>query len=92
MIAVENNGGSIEPKYLQDIWNLFFTTKQSRSGIGLSEARKFIASMDGSIDLTSTYGEGTCVSLSLKKPPELDSAFGYQEVVVRKNIIDTISY
>jgi len=66
-IIIQDNGSGIEEKYLTDIWKPFFTTKQQGTGIGLPEARKLIESMHGDIYLTSTYGEGTTVTISLKK-------------------------
>lgn len=66
LIEVEDNGRGIPQKYLDEIWQLFFTTKQSGTGIGLPETRKIVESMGGTIVVESEEGKGTVVSIWLK--------------------------
>lgn len=66
MIEVEDSGKGIPAKYLEEIWQPFFTTKDSGTGIGLPETKKIIASMGGSILVQSEEGVGTVVTFWLK--------------------------
>lgn len=65
LIEIEDNGVGIPEKYLADIWQPFFTTKQSGTGIGLPEVKKILSSMHGEIELISEEGVGTTVSILL---------------------------
>lgn len=66
LIEVEDNGRGIPQKYLDEIWQLFFTTKQSGTGIGLPETKKIVESMGGTIVVESEEGKGTVVSIWLR--------------------------
>ncbi len=66
LIEVEDSGKGIPAKYLEEIWQLYFTTKESGNGIGLPETRKIIESMGGTIVIESEEGKGTVVSIWLK--------------------------
>lgn len=66
LIEIEDSGGGIPEKYLEEIWQPFFTTKQSGTGIGLPETKKTIESMQGKISIQSEVGVGTLVSIWLK--------------------------
>jgi signal transduction histidine kinase len=61
LIEIEDSGIGIPEKYLTDIWQPFFTTKQSGTGIGLPEVKKILCSMHGEIELISEEGIGTTV-------------------------------
>ena len=65
LIEIEDSGIGIPEKYLTDIWQPFFTTKQSGTGIGLPEVKKILCSMHGEIELISEEGMGTTVSILL---------------------------
>ncbi len=66
LIEIEDTGCGIPEKYRDEIWQPFFTTKQSGTGIGLPESRKIIESMHGTIEFQSEVGVGTIVSIWLK--------------------------
>lgn len=66
LVEIEDSGPGIPPKYLEDIWKPFFTTKQSGTGIGIPESKKIIESMGGTMDIHSEEGIGTTVSFWLK--------------------------
>ncbi len=66
MIEVEDSGRGIPAKYLDEIWQPFFTAKDSGTGIGLPETKKIIESMGGTILVQSEEGVGTVVTLWLK--------------------------
>lgn len=66
LIEVEDSGKGIPAKYLDEIWQLYFTTKEAGNGIGLPETRKIIESMGGAIVIESEEGKGTVVSIWLQ--------------------------
>jgi PAS domain S-box-containing protein len=64
-IDVSDTGVGIPEDKLPQVFNPFFTTKQSGAGLGLAMARKVIEEMKGSITIESVRGRGTCVSIVL---------------------------
>ena len=58
-IAFTDTGVGIEPAHLQRIFDLYFTTKDTGSGIGLSLVYRIVQMHDGEIDVESTPGAGT---------------------------------
>jgi signal transduction histidine kinase len=55
----EDTGVGIDPDHLEKIFNLYFTTKDRGSGIGLSMVYRTIQLHDGDIEVQSTPGAGT---------------------------------
>ena len=74
-IEVEDNGKGIPPEALPKIFDPFFTTKEvgKGTGLGLSIAYKIVTQHGGRIDVRSTVGVGTTVTVTLPvvPPPEL---------------------
>ena len=58
-IDVEDTGVGIAPEHLQRIFDLYFTTKEKGSGIGLSMVYRIIQLHDGDVEVQSTPGVGT---------------------------------
>ncbi len=58
-IDVEDTGVGIAPENLQKIFDLYFTTKERGSGIGLSMVYRIVQLHDGEIEVESTPGGGT---------------------------------
>jgi signal transduction histidine kinase len=58
-IAFTDTGVGIEPADLQRIFDLYFTTKEKGSGIGLSMVYRTVQMHDGEIEVESTPGAGT---------------------------------
>jgi signal transduction histidine kinase len=58
-IAFTDTGVGIKPEHLQRIFDLYFTTKQKGSGIGLSMVYRTVQMHDGDIEVQSTPGVGT---------------------------------
>lgn len=65
MITIRDSGTGIAPELLGNIFSMYFTTKTGGSGIGLYVARSVVESHDGSIQVDSTRGKGTCFSITL---------------------------
>jgi signal transduction histidine kinase len=58
-IDVEDTGVGIPPENLGRIFDLYFTTKEKGSGIGLSMVYRIVQLHDGDIEVQSTPGAGT---------------------------------
>jgi signal transduction histidine kinase len=58
-ISFSDNGIGIKPEHLQRIFDLYFTTKERGSGIGLSMVYRTVQMHDGEIEVQSTPGAGT---------------------------------
>jgi signal transduction histidine kinase len=58
-IEVEDTGMGIPPENLNKIFDLYFTTKEKGSGIGLSMVYRIVQLHDGDVEVQSTPGRGT---------------------------------
>src|SRR5207248_479903 len=64
-IVFSDSGVGIAPEHLSRIFNLYFTTKEKGSGIGLSMVYRTIQMHDGEIEVQSTPGKGTTFTVLL---------------------------
>jgi signal transduction histidine kinase len=64
-IVFSDGGVGIAPANLQRIFDLYFTTKEKGSGIGLSMVYRTVQMHDGEIEVQSTPGAGTTFRLLL---------------------------
>jgi signal transduction histidine kinase/HAMP domain-containing protein len=64
-IAVADSGVGISPDHLDRIFDLYFTTKEHGSGIGLSMVYRIVQLHDGEVEVESTPGHGTVFRLLL---------------------------
>jgi signal transduction histidine kinase len=64
-IGIKDSGVGISPENLKRIFNLYFTTKQGGSGLGLSLALRAIDLHGGSVNVESEVGAGTSVRIQL---------------------------
>ncbi len=74
-IEVRDNGIGIEPSDLNRVFEPYFTTKHKSSlnsgtGLGLFIAHQHMQDHRGTIEVTSTVGEGTTFILNLPKGPQ----------------------
>jgi signal transduction histidine kinase len=58
-ISFADTGVGIKPEHLKRIFDLYFTTKEKGSGIGLSMVYRTVQMHDGDIEVESTPGAGT---------------------------------
>ena len=58
-VSFVDTGVGIPPEHLQRIFDLYFTTKEKGSGIGLSMVYRIVQMHDGEIEVQSTPGAGT---------------------------------
>jgi len=66
-ITVADTGVGIKPEHLKRIFDLYFTTKQTGSGIGLSMVYRTVQMHDGEIEVESTPGAGTTFRVLLPR-------------------------
>ncbi|RAV30631.1 sensor histidine kinase [Sinomicrobium soli] len=64
-IRVSDNGRGIPESVMEHVFVPFFSTKKKGSGIGLSLCKQIVLLHQGRIQLQSTEGQGTVVSLVL---------------------------
>jgi PAS domain S-box-containing protein len=64
-IAVHDTGQGIDPQSLVHIFDPFYTTKETGTGLGLAVAHRILQNHGGRIDVTALSGGGTSVVLSL---------------------------
>ena len=66
-VEVQDNGCGIAPEAVQRIFDPFFTTKPvgQGTGLGLSLSYGIVRKHDGTIDVRSTPGEGSCFRVTL---------------------------
>ena len=66
-IRVSDTGVGIAPENLAKIFDLYYTTKQTGTGIGLSLVYRTVQLHNGDIDVESTPGAGTTFVIKMPK-------------------------
>lgn len=66
-LAIEDNGIGMDQKTCQHAFDPLFTTRAQGTGIGLSIVQKIVSEHGGHIDLESTFGEGTRLTVRLPR-------------------------
>ena len=64
-VSVSDTGVGIKPEHLHRIFELYFTTKEKGSGVGLSMVYRTVQMHDGDIEVQSTPGAGTTFRILL---------------------------
>ncbi|GAB4271356.1 MAG: hypothetical protein Kow0092_26070 [Deferrisomatales bacterium] len=64
-VRVEDTGVGMSEKDLEEIFDPFFTSKTSGTGLGLAKAYLIVEEHAGTIDFESQLGEGTVCTVSL---------------------------
>jgi signal transduction histidine kinase len=64
-LAVSDTGQGIAPEHLEDIFRLYFTTKEDGNGVGLPLALRALDLHGGTLKVDSRLGEGTTVRIRL---------------------------
>jgi len=70
-VRVEDTGVGIPPDRLGRIFDLYYTTKDSGTGIGLSMVYRSIQMHDGDVEVQSTPGRGTTFRILLPRANEV---------------------
>ena len=73
-ITISDNGTGIEAETLARVFEPFFTTKAvgKGTGLGLSQVYGFAAQSGGDVDISSTPGKGTSITLILPCSEKVD--------------------
>jgi len=65
-ISVSDNGCGIEPDRINDVFQLFFTTKGTKgTGLGLPMVQRFVERLGGTITVESKVDEGSTFNLNI---------------------------
>ncbi|MBN2706505.1 MAG: PAS domain S-box protein [Deltaproteobacteria bacterium] len=68
-VAIRDNGPGVDRALLETIFNPFFTTRHSGTGLGLATSHRIIEEHDGAITAASTPGQGSVFRISLPLLP-----------------------
>ena len=65
ILTFKDSGKGIPPEVLSKVWDPFFTTKETGSGLGLGIVRNIIKSHDGEVSIANRPEGGAVVTLIL---------------------------
>jgi signal transduction histidine kinase len=65
VITVTDRGAGISPEDLPHVFDPYYTTRRSGTGLGLPIAKNIVEGLGGSIAVSSRYAEGTEVRIDL---------------------------
>jgi len=68
-LSVSDTGKGIQPEIMREIFNPFFTTKKSGTGLGLAVINKIVEDHHGTISVESTMGKGTRFIITFPQKP-----------------------
>jgi signal transduction histidine kinase len=63
VVAVADDGEGMSPQTRDRAFTPFFTTREDGTGLGLPLVRRIVEEHGGSLEISSTLGEGTTVTL-----------------------------
>ena len=64
---MEDTGVGIKPEHLEKIFNLYFTTREQGSGMGLAMVYRTVQLHGGDIEVRSVEGHGTTFRMLLPR-------------------------
>ncbi len=67
VLAISDDGGGIAPEAESRVFDVFFTTKEAGSGLGLGIAKRIVREHGGTIDLENSPGRGARFVIRLPK-------------------------
>jgi two-component system sensor histidine kinase FlrB len=65
LISLQDNGSGISDALLEKVFEPFFTTRASGTGLGLAVVKAVVQGHGGKLSIESSPGQGTTVSISL---------------------------
>lgn len=65
--SVEDNGPGIDPAFRSRVFEPFFSTRSSGTGLGLAVVKTVTEAHGGELDVESASGRGTCFGLNLPR-------------------------
>jgi signal transduction histidine kinase len=79
LISIQDTGTGISEENLSKIFEPYFTTKETGSGLGLTLVFKIIREHQGEISVKSREGEGTSFIITLPIPQKERRLIGFAE-------------
>jgi signal transduction histidine kinase len=70
-LLVEDRGPGIPVGQLAHVFEPYFTTRRTGTGLGLALSRHIVESLGGTIGIEGRAGGGTCVRVDLPPRPPL---------------------
>jgi polar amino acid transport system substrate-binding protein len=64
IINIKDNGMGIKKENLDKVYEPFFTTKATGTGLGMSISKQYIQEQNGTVQVKSKYGEGTQITIA----------------------------
>jgi signal transduction histidine kinase len=64
-VSIADTGRGIEAENISQVFEPYFSTKETGTGLGLAIVKKAIDDHDGTITVTSKHGEGTTFTVTL---------------------------
>ena len=64
-IDITDTGEGIAPDNLEKIFNVYYSTKKTGTGLGLPTAKRIVEDHRGDISVQSEVGKGTCFTIQL---------------------------
>lgn len=76
VIEIEDDGAGMDADFIRNrLFQPFFTTKASKGmGIGAYQAREYVRSLGGTLDVDSTPGRGSVFAIRLPRVESADDA------------------
>jgi signal transduction histidine kinase len=71
VFEIEDTGHGIRPEDLGRIFDPFFTSRPTGTGLGLWIVLRLVQSMHGNVDVNSVLGEGTQFRIQIPREPKL---------------------
>ncbi|MGH7233306.1 MAG: ATP-binding protein, partial [Nitrospiraceae bacterium] len=68
-ITIQNDGVPIPTEHVGKVFEPYFTTKRSGTGLGLATVKKIVEEHQGQISIASGPGQGTALIIRLPTPP-----------------------
>jgi len=69
-IVIRDTGEGIPAEYLGRIFDPFFSLKEKGTGLGLPISRRMVENHRGTMQIESTVGKGTTITISLPRQPK----------------------
>jgi signal transduction histidine kinase len=64
-ISITDNGSGMNDEVIANLFKPFYTTKPGHTGLGLSYSKRIVESHRGKLEVRSSFGKGTTISVYL---------------------------